>query len=152
MWWELKLSSQSLGGYVFICTNICVSAALPPFFTSPSNNGKSAHLCVITLIPQSWFQQLFGQIKSLQVCMYIQYFFAQVWRLSYFKRKYRGAGVARLVKHLTSAQVMISGSMSSSLASGSVLTAQSLEPASDSVSPSLTVPRPRSHSVSLSQK
>ena len=37
----------------------------------------------------------------------------------------------------TSAQVVISRSVSSSPASGSVLTAQSLEPASDSVSPSL---------------
>ena len=45
--------------------------------------------------------------------------------------------VAQSVKCATSAQVMISQSVSSSPASGSVLTAQSLEPASDSVSPSL---------------
>ena len=50
--------------------------------------------------------------------------------------KFRGAWVAQSVKCLTSAQVMISQSVSSSLALGSVLTAQSLEPASDSVSPS----------------
>ena len=43
----------------------------------------------------------------------------------------------------TRAQVMILGSVSSSPASGSVLTAQSLEPASDSVSPSLSAPPPR---------
>ena len=49
----------------------------------------------------------------------------------------RGAWVAQSVKRLTSAQVMISRSVSSSPASGSVLTAQSLEPVSDSVSPSL---------------
>ena len=48
-----------------------------------------------------------------------------------------GAWVAQSVKRLTSAQVMISQSVSSSPASGSVLTAQSLEPVSDSVSPSL---------------
>ena len=42
--------------------------------------------------------------------------------------------MAQSVKHLTSAQVMISQPVSSSPASGSVLTAQSLEPASDSVS------------------
>ena len=48
-----------------------------------------------------------------------------------------GAWVAQSVKHLTSAQVMISQSVSSSPASGSVLKAQRLEPASDSVSPSL---------------
>ena len=52
----------------------------------------------------------------------------------------RGTWVAQWVEHLTSAQVMISLLMSSSPASGSVLTAQSLEPASDSVSPSLSVP------------
>ena len=46
------------------------------------------------------------------------------------------------VKHPTSAQVMISKFMSSSPMSGSVLTAQSLEPASDSVSPSLSLSAP----------
>ena len=35
---------------------------------------------------------------------------------------------------------------------GSVLTVQRLEPASDSVSPSLSLPLPHSHAVSLSQK
>ena len=49
----------------------------------------------------------------------------------------RGACVAQSVECLTSAQVMILWFMSSSPASGSVLTAQNLEPASDSVSPSL---------------
>ena len=49
----------------------------------------------------------------------------------------RGTWVAQSVKQPTSAQVMISRSVSSSPASGSVLTAQSLEPVSDSVSPSL---------------
>ena len=48
-----------------------------------------------------------------------------------------GAWVAQSVERPTSAQVMISRSVSSSRASGSVLTAQSLEPVSDSVSPSL---------------
>ena len=46
--------------------------------------------------------------------------------------------MAQSVKHLTSAQVMISLFVGSSPASGSVLIAQSLEPASDSVSPSLS--------------
>ena len=49
-----------------------------------------------------------------------------------------GAWVAQLVERPTSAQVMISRSVSSSPASGSALTAQSLEPVSDSVSPSLS--------------
>ena len=56
--------------------------------------------------------------------------------------------MARSVKHPTSAQVMISRSVSSSPTSGSVLTVQNLEPASDSVSPSLC-PSPV-HALSLS--
>ena len=52
----------------------------------------------------------------------------------------RGAWVAQSVKHLTSAQVMISQFLSSSPTLGSVLTAQSLEIASDSVSPNLSSP------------
>ena len=51
-----------------------------------------------------------------------------------------GAWVTQLVKCLTLAQVMISQFVSSSPASGSVLTAQSLEPTSDSVSPTVTTP------------
>ena len=49
-----------------------------------------------------------------------------------------GTWVAQGVKHSTSAQVTISRSVSSSPAWGSVLTAQSLEPALDPVSPSLS--------------
>ena len=66
--------------------------------------------------------------------------------------KRRGAWVAQSVKHLTSAQVMISWSMSSSPASGSVLTAQRLEPASDSVSPYLSALPLFMLCLSLSQK
>ena len=50
----------------------------------------------------------------------------------------RRAWVGESVERLTSAQVMISQFLSSSPASGSVLTPQSLEPTSDSVSPSLS--------------
>ena len=46
--------------------------------------------------------------------------------------------MAQSVKRLTLAQVMILQFVSSSPTSGSVLTAQSLEPASNSVSPSLS--------------
>ena len=53
-----------------------------------------------------------------------------------------GAWVAQPVKRPTSAQVMISRSVSSSPTLGSILTAQSLEPVSDSVSPSLSDPAP----------
>ena len=48
--------------------------------------------------------------------------------------------MAQSIKHPTLAQVMVLLFMGLSLGSGSVLTAQSLEPARDSVSPSLSVP------------
>ena len=63
-----------------------------------------------------------------------------------------GAWVAWSVKRPTSAQVMISWSMSSSPAAGSVLTAQSLEPVSDSVSPFLSAPPLFMLCLFLSQK
>ena len=52
--------------------------------------------------------------------------------------KMGGAWVAQSVEHPTSAQVMISWLVSLSPTSGSVLTARSLEPDLDSVSPSLS--------------
>ena len=62
-----------------------------------------------------------------------------------------GTWMAQSVEHQTSAQVMISQFVGSSPMSGSVLTAQSLEPASDSVSlslcPSPTPAHALSHSV-----
>ena len=63
----------------------------------------------------------------------------------------RGAWVAQSVKHPTSARVMISRSVSSSPTLGSVLTAQSLEPISDSVSPSLWPSPIRALSLSVSK-
>ena len=68
---------------------------------------------------------------------------------------YRAAWVAQLVKHLTSAQVMISLFVSLSPTLDSALIAQSLEPALDSVSPAFSAPpllvRSLSLSLSLSQ-
>ena len=64
----------------------------------------------------------------------------------------RGTRVAQSVKHLTSAQVMISQLVSSSPTWGSVLTAQSLEPALDSVSSSLSAPPLLARSLSLKNK
>ena len=63
-----------------------------------------------------------------------------------------GAWVAPSVERPTSAQVMILRSVSSSPASGSVLTARSLEPALDSVSPFLSAPPPLALCLCLSQK
>ena len=51
----------------------------------------------------------------------------------------RGAWVAQSVEHPSSAQVMILWSVGSSPKSDSVLTAQSLDPALDSVSHSLSL-------------
>ena len=53
------------------------------------------------------------------------------------------------VERPTSAQVMIPRLVSSSPTSDLGLTAQNLEPGSDSVSPSLSLPLACSHSVSL---
>ena len=54
-------------------------------------------------------------------------------------KKGGGAWVAQSVERLTSAEVMMSQFVSSSPVSGSVQTAQSLEPASDSVSFCLSI-------------
>ena len=62
-----------------------------------------------------------------------------------------GAWVAQLVKHPTLTQVMILWFMSLSPALGSVLTAQSLEPASDSVCPSLSLSAPPLLKLALSK-
>ena len=67
-------------------------------------------------------------------------------------RQLRGTWVAQSVEQLTSAQVMISQLVSSSSMLGSVLTAQNLEPASDSVSPSLCPSLPHALSFSLKNK
>ena len=61
------------------------------------------------------------------------------------------AWVAQSVEWPASAQVMISQLVGSSPASGSVLTAQSLEPGLDSVYPSLSAPNPLIFCLCLSQ-
>ena len=58
--------------------------------------------------------------------------------------------MAQPIEHPTSARVMVSWSVGSCPALGSVLTAQSVEPASDSVSPSLSAPLPLVLRLSLS--
>ena len=63
-----------------------------------------------------------------------------------------GAWVAPSVKGPTSAQVMISRFVGSSPTSGSVVTARSLETASDSVSPSLSAPPPLVCALSVKNK
>ena len=60
--------------------------------------------------------------------------------------------MAQLVEHPTPAQVMILQFVGSSPASGSVLTARSLEPVSDSLFPSFSVPPPLMLCLSVFQK
>ena len=74
------------------------------------------------------------------------------WRGPLRRGLARGTWVAQSVERLTSAQVTISWFGSSSPTSGSVLTARSLEPALDSVSPSLSAPPLLVLCLSLSQK
>ena len=70
-----------------------------------------------------------------------------------FKQHYpEGAWVAQSVGHLTLAQVLISWSVGSSPALGSLPTAQSLEPALDSLSPSLCPSLAHALSLLVSQK
>ena len=75
--------------------------------------------------------------------------FQLLWFLCLKKRAW-GTWVAQSVEPPTLAQVMISQFVSSSPVLGSVLTAQSLEPASHSVSPSLSLCPFPAHAVSLS--
>ena len=68
------------------------------------------------------------------------------------KHEHRDAWLAQSDKRPTLGQGMISQSVGSSPVSGSVLTAQNLDPASDSVSPTLSDPPPFMLYLSLSQK
>ena len=72
--------------------------------------------------------------------------------LALIKDMSQGAWVAQSVERPTSARVTISRFVSSSPASGSVLTARSPEPASDALSPSLCPSPARALSVSLKNK
>ena len=75
-----------------------------------------------------------------------------VLRVALLKGNSGGAWVAHSVERLTSAQVTISRLVSSSPAPGSVLPARSPEPASDSVSPSLSAPPLLALCLSMSLK
>ena len=89
--------------------------------------------------PRSWSLQLACGRTSVRI--HIFWFTSLcLFRWGYRNQNnYWGTWVAQLVKHPTSAQVMISQFVSSSPTSGSVLTAWNLEPASGSVCVSLSV-------------
>ena len=87
-------------------------------------------ICTSLLFSKSCFTFLGNMLNGVQEKVYLKVKKSALW----------GAWMAQLVKRPTSAQVRISWFVSSSPTSGSVLTAQSLEPASDSVSPSRSAP------------
>ena len=73
------------------------------------------------------------------------------WGIPSVRTAWRGPRAAQSGERATSAQVMISRFVGSGPALGSVLTTRSLEPAVDSVSPSLSAPPPLMLCLSLSQ-
>ena len=90
-------------------------------------------------------------LESASRCLTWPEPYSRVFRMNILKIETPGgAWVAQSVERPTSAPVMISRFVGSSPALGSVLTAQSLEPASESVSPSLSVPPPLMLCLSLS--
>ena len=100
----------------------------------------------ISFLFSFFFLFLFFLFRNIRVLLH--YF----GKFSDMLEKARGTWVAQLVKRLTSAQVMISWLVSSSSMWGSVLRAQSLEPVSGSVSPSLLLPLRHASPVSLALK
>ena len=107
--------------------------------------------CLVPLLCMTSYNSRVSIIFSVLVlCDYYEiiYFFT-CYHLDW---EPQGAWVAQSAQHPTSAQVTISQFVGSSPASGSVMTAQSLEPVSDSVSPSLSDPPPFMLYLSLSQK
>ena len=79
---------------------------------------------------------------SVSVSLCLSLSLSKINKSTFSKNVFLGTWVAQSVKRPTSAQVMISQFVGSSPTSGSVLTTQSLEPASVSVSPSLFAPPP----------
>ena len=93
----------------------------------------------MVLIVISPLSLLFIQVLSLSPSLSLSLLMISGYRLTNFVDLFKEP-----------AQVMISQFKSSNPASGSVLTAQSPEPASDSVSPSASAPSPGSLALSLS--
>ena len=81
-----------------------------------------------------------GRLFNLSVPQFTQLYNGDHSSFAFRIAEWWGAWVAQSVKCPTSAWVMIAQFVSSSPASGSVLTARSLEPASDSVSLPVSAP------------
>ena len=101
----------------------------------------------LLLVPKETYLLSAGRIINKRVSTFSKLQCeTQKWAMS------RGTWVVQSVKCLILAWVMISRFVASRPKLGSVLTTQCLEPASDSVSPPVSLPLPHLHSVSLSLK
>ena len=141
LWTQSRLGPSQLLGYIRCDSQRCRPARVGPStwaWQSPwEGNGRTAQPP-----PAAWTEAA-GLAQSARghrkPCESLQ-----LWQ--------GGAWVAQSVGHPTLAQVMISRSVSLRPTSGSVPTAQSLEPVSDSVSPSLSDPPPFMLSFCLKNK
>ena len=153
--WTVKLTHKikPLSKCVCVCVCVCVSVARLEEFPHPL-----AIACVyrILLVHKFLFFPTWKILLFILFQMHTEGLLSiKIWT---FKGKKVikiaiswGIWEAQLLEHLTSAQVIISWFMGLSPVLDSVLTAQSLEPAKDSVSPSLSAP-PLLMLCSLSQK
>ena len=110
-----------------------------PEFVSLSGSCTGLGILCTVLCPKSIFWAV------PQVCMHPPWPEGRSWGSCLQGKRWSlgGAWMAQSAECLTLAQVMISQFMGLSTASGSVLTAKSLEPASNSASPCLSLPLPR---------
>ena len=118
----------------------------PPDLVLPSLKSPADPGCVLA-VRFSWNLSVRSKATKIWVLFVLQ---QKQLQFSILK-SLLGVWVVQLVEHPTSAQVMISRSVNLSPVLGSVLTVQRLEPASDSVFPSLSVPPPLTF-LSLSQR
>ena len=124
---------QQQGLFRFLLVSFALGARMLP---SSGYRGGTSHMWVYSSlrwkVTESFLHLLFLKFLQLKV--------------------FRGAWVAQPVKRLTSAQVMISRFVGSSPVLGSALSALSLEPALDSVPPSLSPSSSLTLSLSLCLK
>ena len=118
---------------VFVCAHVCTCVSVS--VTLPSGTypkGKVPGEEFVLLTTRSVWIPVAGEVRLPEGASCLN------------RGPLRGAWMAQLVERLTLAQATISQFLSSSPASGSVPTARSLEPASHSVSPSLSSSPPLS--------
>ena len=124
--------------------------------TNKQNFPLLNHLTICMVKGKDWYFQsgLIICVNSPKECpLYVCQYYWFLEDILLLKKNWHNwdTWVAQWVKHLTSAQVLISQFVSSSPASDAVLTTQSLEPVLDSVSPSLSAPPRLALCLSLPQ-